>query len=73
MQVTESFTERDLLFGRDVLIPEKDHEVIEERLLNLGECFFVQFLGEVHTADFGPERPGDRALVYFFECHLELP
>ena len=55
--------EGQVLVGRDVLIAEKDHKVIEQGLADIGDCFIAQISGQVDAGYFRAERTGHGANI----------
>src|SRR5262245_41459862 len=56
---TETLSKGDLLLGRDGLVAEKDHKVLEPGGLYLPERFIIQRT-QVDVGDFSAERSSDR-------------
>ncbi len=55
----EAGTEGDLFFGREILLPEEDHLVLEERVEQVSDDGIVEVSGKIEPPDFGTERSCD--------------
>ena len=51
--------EGELLGGRDVLVADGDHQVVEQRRADFGQDLLRNVLRQVDAADFGAKRAGD--------------
>lgn len=56
LQRTETAAEADLLAGRDALVAEHDHVMIEVRAMDALEIFVGKRLAQVETGYFGAQR-----------------
>ena len=55
VQLTEAAPECDVLIGRDVLVVEEQHQVIEQRLVNGLEAIVVERFPKVDAPDLGAD------------------
>ena len=69
LNLTEAAPKGQMLVWCDLLVPEKDYEVVMQRLTNGGKSCVVQFPREVDPVDFGAERVGDGPDFDFSAVH----
>ena len=55
VQLSEAATEIEVLFLRDVLIAEEDHQVLRKRSMDLAKGLVAEGLGEIDAADLGAD------------------
>jgi len=70
LQRAEAAAERDLLRGRDALVAEDQHVVVQVRAMDAAEVGLVQWLVQVQPDDLGGEAAGDRPDLDALEPHL---
>ena len=63
LQGAEPPGERDVVLGRQRLVPEEDHLVVVERPAQLRDDLVSQLRGEVDTRDLRPDRRAEHAGV----------
>ena len=63
-RLVEGFGKPHLLAGRELLIAEELHEVIEQRLPNCADCPCIERPTEIDTLDFGAKRSGNACDTY---------
>ena len=59
-QLPEQSPERLVLIHGDLLVPEKDHLVLQEGLLHLLELLLLQRAGKIHALNFSADSGGER-------------
>ena len=59
VQLAEEAAEILLLLRRQVLIPEEDHAVVDERVVDVLERALVERLREIDAVDLGPDVGGE--------------
>ena len=59
--LTEAAREAQMLFGGDVLVAEKDHQVFQERPANFSDDVVTQWLRQIDAANFGAQGRRKRA------------
>ena len=55
MQRAEAQAKRLLRLNRDVLVPEEDHAVVDQRVVHLGKLVRVEIVTEVDALDHGAD------------------
>ena len=64
VDITEPPGKAELLFRRDLLVAKKDHAMIQQRLVNGGECrVVVKVAGQINPVQFRTKRPRDRPYI----------
>lgn len=69
----EAAGQRKEALGRQVLVAEEDHQVVEQRLADRPDRGIRQVLGQVHAAKFGAKRTGDRLDLEGHFAHVNPP
>ena len=73
VELAEAPTERRVLLWRHVLVPEEDDEVVQQRLVDLGEGIVVQGPGKIDAANLGAQGTGNRGYFDATDRHIPLP
>src|SRR3546814_9225343 len=60
VEVAEPASESLVLLGRDVLVAEEDHQMVQESLPNFRDRIVVERLRQIDSANLRAERAGDR-------------